>query len=65
MGGVQETGKERAGSGISMRAGSGREIQKGKHLLFITAYHTVKNTNLAMFFEFHLTFSEASNKFYM
>ena len=32
MGGVRETGEERAGSRISMRAGSGREIQKGKHL---------------------------------
>ena len=34
-GGVRETGKERQerpGSGISTRAGSGREIQKGKRL---------------------------------
>ena len=29
-GGVRETGEERAGSGISMMAESGREIQKGK-----------------------------------
>ena len=28
-GGVQETGEERAGGGISTMAGSGREIQKG------------------------------------
>ena len=28
-GGVRETGKERAGGGISTMAGSGKEIQKG------------------------------------
>ena len=48
-GGVQETGDERARGGISTMAGSGREIQKGKFLLFVTAY-------------FHLTFSEAYSK---
>ena len=37
-GGVRETGKERARSGISTIAGSGREIQKDKLLLFVTAY---------------------------
>ena len=37
-GGVRETGEERAGGGISTMAGSGREIQKGKLLLFLTAY---------------------------
>ena len=36
--GVRETGEERAGSGISTMAGSGREIQKGKLSLFVTAY---------------------------
>ena len=36
-GGVRETGEERAGGGISKMAGSGREIQKGKLLLFINA----------------------------
>ena len=36
-GGVRETGGERAGGGISKMAGSGREIQKGKLLLFIPA----------------------------
>ena len=36
-GGVRETGEERAGCGISKMAGSGREIQKGKLLLFILA----------------------------
>ena len=36
-GGVRETGEE--------RAGSGREIQKGKVSLFVTAYHPVKETN--------------------
>ena len=42
-GGVRETGEE--------RAGSGREIQKGKHSLFITAYHPVKNTKPATYFD--------------
>ena len=37
-GGVRETGEERAGSGISTMAGSGREIQKGKLSLYVTAY---------------------------
>ena len=45
-----------------MRAGSRREIQKGKRSLFITAYYPVKNTQPATFFDFDLTFSEASNK---
>ena len=38
MGGVRETGEERAGSVISTMTGSGREIQKGKVSLFVTAY---------------------------
>ena len=41
-GGVWETGEERAGGGISTMAGSGREIQKGKLLLFVTAYFQSK-----------------------
>ena len=49
VGGVREMGEESAGSGISTRAGSGREIQKGKRSLSITAYHPVKNTNPATF----------------
>ena len=40
--GVRETGEERAGGGISTMAGSGREIQKGKLLLFVTAYFPSK-----------------------
>ena len=45
-GGVRETGEERAGSGIS-RMGSGREIQKGKLSLFVTAYiQSKKRTQL-------------------
>ena len=36
-GGVRETGEERAGNGISTMAGSGREIQKGKLSIFVTA----------------------------
>ena len=42
--------------------GSTREIQKGKNTLFISAYHPVKKTNPATIFDFHLTFSEGSNK---
>ena len=41
-GGVRETGEERAESGISTMAGSGREIQKGKLSLFVTAYSQSK-----------------------
>ena len=41
-GGVRETGEEREGGGISTMAGSGREIQKGKLLLFVTAYFQSK-----------------------
>ena len=39
VGGVRETGEERAGGGISTMAESGREIQKGRLLLFVTAYY--------------------------
>ena len=40
----RETGEEfeGAGGGISTMAGSGREIQKGKLLLFVTAYFQSK-----------------------
>ena len=41
-GGVRETGEERAGGGISTMAGSVIEIQKGKFLLFVTAYFQSK-----------------------
>ena len=41
-GGIRETGEERAGGRISAMAGSGREIQKGKLLLFVTAYFQSK-----------------------
>ena len=58
-GGVRETGEERAGSGISMMAGSGREIPKGKLPLIVTAHHPVKETNPTKFLDFHLTFSKA------
>ena len=61
-GGVQEREDERAGSGISKMAGSGREIQKGKLSLIVSAHHPVKETNSAMFLDFHLTFSEALNQ---
>ena len=60
--GVRETGEERAGSGISMMAGSGREIPKGKLSLIVTAHHPVKETNPTTFLDFHLTFSEALNQ---
>ena len=36
--GIRETEEKRAGSGISTMAGRGREIQKGKLSLFVTAY---------------------------
>ena len=52
--GVRETGEE--------RAGSGREIQRGKLSLIVFAHHPVKETNSTMFLDFHLTFSEALNQ---
>ena len=45
MGGVPETGEE--------RAGSGREILKGKLSLIVTAHHPVKETNPTTFLDFH------------
>ena len=54
---LRETGEERqekAGSGISTRAGTWREIQKGKGLLFFTAYDPLKNMKSLTFFDFHL-----------
>ena len=57
-GGVQEMGEERVGRAISTTAGSRREIQKGKLLLFVTVLHPVKEMN-PTFLDFHLTFSEA------
>ena len=41
-GGVRETGEEGAGGGISTMAGSGREIQKVKLFVFVTAYFQSK-----------------------
>ena len=61
-GGVRETGEERAGSRISTMAGRGREIQKGKLSLIVTAYHPVKETKPKTFLQFHLTFFEALNQ---
>ena len=55
--GAREMGEE--------RVGSRREFQKGKLLLFVTAYHPVKETNPTTFLDFHLTFSEALSKIYM
>ena len=52
-GGVRETGEERAGSGISMMARSGREIPKGKLSLIVIAHHPVKETNPTTFLDFH------------
>ena len=40
-GGVRETGKERAGGGISTMAGSGREIKKVK-VFFVTVHFQSK-----------------------
>jgi len=64
-GGARETAEERAGSGISTMAGSGREIQKGKLSLFVTAYHPVKETNPTTFLDFHLTSRRRKAKLYM
>ena len=47
------------------RVGSRREFQKGKLLLFVTAYHPVKETDPTTFLDFHSTFSEALSKIYM
>ena len=52
-------GEKRSGSGISKMSGGWREIQKGKLLLFVTAYHPVKETNPTTFLDFHLALSEA------
>ena len=41
-GGVRETGEEEVGGGISTKAGSRREIKKGKLLAFVTAYFQSK-----------------------
>ena len=56
---VQEMGEKRAGSRISKTAGGGKENQKGKLSLFVTAYHPVKETNQTTFLDSHLAFSEA------
>ena len=49
VGGVRETGEERAESGISTMAGSGREIQKDKLSLFVTAYIQSKKRTQQLF----------------
>ena len=54
-----KTGVGRARETGEKRAGRGREIQKGKLSLFVTAYHPVQETNPTTFLDFHLTFSEA------
>ena len=61
-GGGRGTGDGRRKGGkrdLSMMAGSGREIPKGKLSLIVTAHHPVKETNPTTFLDFHLTFSEA------
>ena len=59
VGGVRETGEERAGSGISTMAEAGEKFKKSKLSLFVNAYHPVKETTPTTFLDFHLTFSEA------
>ena len=44
---------------VEERAESRREIQRGKLLLFDTAYHPAKETNPTTFLDFHLTFYKA------
>ena len=61
-GGVREMGEKRVGSGISKMSGGWREIQKGKLLLFVTAYNPVKEMRPTTFLDFHLALSEAKSK---
>ena len=44
-GGVREAGEERAGSGSSKRAGSGREMENGNFFNSTIRYNTSKNKN--------------------
>ena len=48
-GGVQEMGEERAGSGISTMAGSGREIKKAsfRYLLLLTSSQRNEPNNVS------------------
>ena len=66
--GTQENkGWERTGSrttrggkrGIYMRVGGESRNKEGNSLLFITEYHSVKNTYLAKFYNSHLTSTNA------
>ena len=49
VGARENRGRERAGSGIYMRARSGSRNKEGDSLLFITGYYSIKNTYLAKF----------------
>ena len=62
--GVREAGEESAGSGISTMAGSGREIQKGKLLLFVTAYFQSKKRTQERFLTSIQRFPRLTAKFY-
>ena len=64
-GGVWKTVEERAGSSFSMRAGSGREIQKGKRSLCLKVLLIIqsKTQTQKCFFDFHLTYPGLQTKF--
>ena len=55
----RRTGGRRVWEMVEERAESRREIQRGKLLLFVTAYHPAKETNPTTFLDFHLTFYKA------
>ena len=55
----QEGGEQGAGSGISVRVGSGSRNEEGDSLLFITGYYSVNYTYLEKFLNFHLTSTNA------
>ena len=45
MGGVREAGEEKAGSGRSKRAGSGREMRNANFFNSTMRYNSLKNKN--------------------
>ena len=58
----QKAGEQGAWSGIYMRVGSESRNKEGNSLLFINGYHSVKNTCLEKFWNFHLTSTDALKK---
>ena len=62
MGVRENRGREVCGRWEKKGREAGEKFTKASVRYFITAYHPVKNTNPATFLDFHLTFSETSNK---